>query len=68
MSYNVKNLTINTILGYVISWLYFFMTLSIFQRIFGSVYGVGINLAISYGIWFIIFYLLNTFHPKGKTQ
>lgn len=68
MSYDVKNLTINTILGYVLSWLYFIMTLSIFQRIFGNVYGVGINLAISYGIWFIIFYLLNTFHPKGKAQ
>ncbi len=58
--------TFNVIGGYVISWLYFFMTLSFFTNTFGKIKGGAINYGMSWLVWLGAIYLLNTYHPGGK--
>ncbi len=58
-----KNLTINGIIGYVLAWMYFFITLNTFQKVFGKINGTVINYSTSYLVWVIIIYILNKINP-----
>lgn len=58
-----KNLTINGIIGYVLAWIYFFITLNTFQKVFGKINGAIINYSTSYIIWIIIIFILNKINP-----
>lgn len=49
-----SELTISIILGYAISWAYFFITLPLMINIFGKINGSIINYGISWIIWIII--------------
>jgi hypothetical protein len=58
-----KNLTENAIIGYVLSWIFFFITLNTFQKVFGKINGTVINYSASYLVWVIIIYILNKINP-----
>ncbi len=65
-SFNWSKLTLNIILGYGISWLYFIVTASIFTRIFGKVQGYTINYVISWLIWIVAIKYLYILFPNGN--
>ena len=50
----VKQLTFTAALGYAISWIYFFLTVSYFQSVFGKVKGAGINYGVSWIVWIAV--------------
>ena len=64
--FNWKRFTINIVLGYIISWLYFFLALPFFTLLFGKVQGATINYLISWIIWFVAYNALNKLYPKGN--
>lgn len=58
-----KNLTVNGIIGYIISWTYFFITLNTFQKVFGKINGTVINYSASWLIWIISVFIINKINP-----
>jgi hypothetical protein len=64
-----KKLTVNVIIGYIVSWLYFFITLPLFQILFGKALGkvavAGINYGLSWIVWFWVTKLLTFAYAKG---
>jgi hypothetical protein len=60
-----RSLTINALIGYVISWLYFFMALPIFQTLFGKVKGTAVNYGVSWIVWIIAIHALTVLYSKG---
>lgn len=63
--FNYKKITINIIIGYIISWLYFLVTTSFIQRLIGKSEGILINYGLSCIIWVVIFHSLHTLNPNG---
>jgi hypothetical protein len=57
---DIKKLSINTALSYLLSWSYFFITLPFMTKVFGLVKGTTINYFISWGFMLVIMYLLHT--------
>lgn len=49
-----KGLTVGFVLGYAISWAYFFLTLPIFIHFLGKINGTIINYGVSWLLWTII--------------
>ena len=62
---NWPKLTINVTISYAISWMYFILILSFFQKIFGGLYGVFIAHITSWILWFLIVYFLHKMNPNG---
>jgi hypothetical protein len=58
-----KNITINSIIGYVLIWVYFFITLNTFQKVFGKINGTVINYIASWLVLIIIVFILNKINP-----
>lgn len=61
-----KKFTINVIIGYIISWLYFFISLPSLQSIFGKVTGSIINYSISVVVLIMVIYFLQIYNPDGE--
>ena len=55
---DVKKLSINTIIAYIISWGYFLITLPYIKNIMGNVRGTTINYFISWSIMIVAIYFL----------
>ena len=53
-----RELTMNAVIGYGVSWGYFFLTLGFFQRLFGKVKGAFVNYGISWVVWIGTTYVL----------
>jgi hypothetical protein len=49
-------LGLGVILGYAISWVYFFLTLPIFMKLLGKINGTVINYGISWLVWIVATY------------
>lgn len=62
---NWKNFTVNALISYGLAWGFFFITLSLFQKIFGKSIGFAFNYLVSWGIMIILFYALTKFNPVG---
>jgi len=60
---NWKKYTVNILIGYLVCWIYFFVTVKYFQSMFGQINGIVINYGISWTIWLIISYTLHTRDP-----
>jgi hypothetical protein len=60
-----KELTMNAVIGYGLSWAYFFTTLSFFQARFGKYRGPFINYWISWGVWASATAFLQLYNPGG---
>ena len=65
---NLKKLTANVILGYVVSWGVFSMLLGFFQETFGKSQGLFLNYIFSYIIWVITSYALLNYNPNGEKK
>jgi hypothetical protein len=57
--------TINALIGYIISWLYFFIALPIFQTLFGRARGTAVNYGISWIVWIVATHTLTIIYSKG---
>jgi hypothetical protein len=57
---DIKKLSLNTIIAYGASWLYFFISLPIIKKIFGTITGTTLNYLISWVIMLIVIYILHT--------
>ncbi len=51
-----SRLGLGVVLGYAISWVYFFLTLPIFMKLLGKVNGTIINYGLSWLIWILVTY------------
>ena len=60
---NWKSLTLNAAIGYALTWSYFLLTVSFFQKIFGKIKGAFINYSISWILWIILTYLIHQIYP-----
>jgi len=65
-SFNWSKFTLNIIVGYGISWLYFIVTASIFTNLFGKVQGYTINYIISWMVWIVAIKYLYILFPNGN--
>ena len=61
----IAKLSINALIGYIVSWLVFLLTLPIFIRIFGRVKGATIDYIVSWGVLLGIMYILTVIYPDG---
>lgn len=62
---NWKKITINIIIGYAISCIYYLGTVSILQKLLGKTEGMIINYGLSWIVWYIVFDSLHTLNPSG---
>ena len=56
-------LGLGVILGYAISWVYFFLTLPIFMKLLGKINGTVINYGISWLVWIVATYYTHSTDP-----
>ena len=56
------------IISYIISWLYFLITLPLFIAFFGKVKGSAINYGISWILMIVVVYILQRFGEKLKLK
>lgn len=59
---DIKKLSINTIIAYVISWGYFFLSLPFMRKHIGIARAATVNYFISWGLMISIIYVLQTVH------
>ena len=60
-----KKLTVNVIIGYAVSWLYFLVSLALFRKIFGVVKGAAVAYLSSLLVWILTAYLLHSINQQG---
>lgn len=60
-----KKFTVNVVIGYVISWLYFLVFLIFFRKVFGKVNGVFVAYLTSWLVWILTAYILQSMNPTG---
>jgi hypothetical protein len=61
---NWSRLGLGVILGYAISWVYFFVTLPIFMKLLGKVNGTIINYGLSWLIWIVVTYVIHSLNNE----
>jgi hypothetical protein len=54
-------LTIGAILGYLISWMYFFITLPILTHLLGKITGIIVNYGLACLVWIVVIYIIHSF-------
>lgn len=64
---DIKKLSMNTVIAYIISWGYFFITLPYITKMLGIVRGTTINYLISWGIMMVSIYFLQTVPPMNHS-
>ena len=60
-----KKLTVNVIIGYAVSWIYFLVSLALFRKTFGIVNGGIIAYLSSLLVWILTAYLLHSINQQG---
>jgi len=60
-----KQFTVNVIIGYAVSWIYFLVSLALFRTIFGVVKGVFVAYLSSWLVWILTAYLLHSINLSG---
>jgi len=60
-----KQLTVNVIIGYAVSWIYFLVSLALFRKTFGTVKGTAIAYLSSWLVWILTAYLLHSINQTG---
>jgi hypothetical protein len=60
-----KQFTVNIIIGYAVSWIYFLVSLALFRTIFGVVKGVFVAYLSSWLVWILTAYLLHSINQTG---
>lgn len=62
---NWKQLTVNMIIGYAVSWIYFLVSLALFRKTFGTVKGGIIAYVSSLLVWILTSYMLHSINLSG---
>jgi hypothetical protein len=62
----LKKLVLGLGVGYIISWLYFFITLPFFIKAFGKTKGAFINYILSWIVWIVAGYCIGTPKPAEE--
>jgi hypothetical protein len=57
---NWSKIGLGIILGYGISWIYFFLSLPIFIKLLGKINGTIINYGLSWLIWILVTYIIHS--------
>lgn len=65
---DLTRLGVGVILGYAISWVYFFLTLPIFMKFLGKVNGTIINYGLSWLIWIVVTYATHATTPDDDND
>ena len=60
-----KKFTVNVIIGYAVSWLYFLVSLALFRKTFGTVKGAAVAYLSSLLVWILTAYLLHSINQQG---
>jgi len=60
-----KQFTVNVIIGYAVSWIYFLVSLALFRTIFGIVKGAAVAYLSSWLVWILTAYLLHSINLSG---
>ena len=61
-----KKLTINVLLAYIVSWIYFAVTLRIFTTMLGKVNGIFVNYILSWGLMIAVLFILGKLYPQPE--
>jgi hypothetical protein len=59
---DLKKVVLGLGVGYIVSWLYFFLTLPLFIKVLGKARGAFVNYIMSWVVWIIVGYFVGT--PK----
>ena len=62
-----SRLGLGVILGYAISWVYFFLTLPFFMKLLGKVNGTVINYGLSWLVWILVTYATHSTAENNNT-
>ena len=63
---DLKKFTVNVVIGYVVSWVYFLVSLPLLRKVFGSVNGVFAAYLTSWLVWVVAAYSLHSVNPRGE--
>ena len=63
----LKKLVLGLGVGYIISWLYFFITLPFFIKALGKTKGAFINYILSWVVWIVAGYFIGAPKPEEDT-
>ena len=61
-----SRLGLGVILGYAISWVYFFLTLPFLMKLLGKVNGTIINYGLSWLVWIVVTYATHSTAPDDE--
>jgi hypothetical protein len=67
LSKKIVTMSTYTLIGLVLSWIYFFITLPYFIRLVGKIQGPTLNYGISWILMICIIYILQKLNPEIKT-
>jgi hypothetical protein len=68
MQPDILRLSSYALIGYIVSWMYFFISLPFIVQIFGKIKGSAINYGISWIIMIVIVYILQKLKPYHNTN
>ena len=63
-----SRLGLGVVLGYAISWVYFFLTLPIFMKLLGKINGTVVNYGMSWLVWILVTYATHSTAPDDDTD
>lgn len=63
-----KRFSLGVVLGYAISWVYFFLTLPIFMKLLGKVNGTVINYGMSWLVWILVTYATHSTTDEDESN
>lgn len=61
-----SRLGLGVILGYAISWVYFFLTLPFLMKLLGKINGTIINYGLSWLVWIAVTYATHSTAPDDE--
>lgn len=62
----LAKLGVNAVIGYVVSWAFFFVTLPVFTAVLGKARGVFADYMVSWGLLLVVMYVLTVVHPDAE--
>lgn len=61
---DLKSFVLGLGVGYIASWLYFFLTLPLFIKVLGKARGAFVNYLLSWVVWIVVSYFVGS--PKAE--
>ena len=64
----LAKLGVNAVIGYMVSWAFFFLTLPVFTAVLGKAKGVFADYMVSWGLLLVVMYVLTVVHPEAGAE